>query len=225
MNGIDVSNWQGSFDPAATGAEFVIVKATEGVGFVDPFCDSTVQSCINAGICWGFYHFAGNGWPVEEADYFVENCSNYFGNGIPVLDWEGEQDADWVNAFVQRVHDRTDVWPWIYANPWRFYQGGVEENCARWVASYPMVSSPSWGDAWSMDWPNASGNVVAWQFCSDGTVSGISGGVDLDIYAGDRASWQAYARGDREQEQEHGQEAGGSSLLENDEYVVEVRKK
>lgn len=225
MNGIDVSNWQGSFDPAATGAEFVIAKATEGVGFVDPFCDSTVQSCINAGICWGFYHFAGNGWAVEEADYFVENCSNYFGNGIPVLDWEGEQDADWVNAFVQRVHDRTDVWPWIYANPWRFNQSGVEENCARWLASYPMVSSPSWGDARLMDWPDASGNVVAWQFCSDGTVSGISGGVDLDIYAGDRASWQAYARGDREREQEQEQETGNPSLLENDEYVVEVRKK
>ena len=225
---IDTSNWQGGYSPAVTGADAVIAKATEGADFVDPFCDAIIQQAIAAGMPWGFYHFAGDGDAISEAAFFHDNCRGYFGQGIPVLDWEGDQDVDWVNAFVGHVHAQTGVWPWIYANPWRFNQGGVAQNCARWIASYPDVASPTWAQAQGWDRPAADGNVVAWQFCSDGAVDGIAGDVDLDLFYGTKEQWQAYARGSANRVDAIGPGCPGvdtREVLENDTYKVTIERK
>lgn len=193
-----------------------IVKATEGTGYVNPSCDVHVQYLVNAGKLWGFYHFAGNYGPVEEADYFYNNCKDYFGHGIPVLDWEGNQSVEWVNAWVNRIFELAHVWPWIYANPWRFNQGGVSENCGRWVASYPNVASPTFDQAASWDVPETDGLVCAWQFCSDGVVGGY-GPLDCSIYYGGRTSWLAYA-----QAGEPGSDPGTQEPDENEKSQVET---
>lgn len=229
LNFLDTSNWQGGYDPALTGGDAVIVKATQGTVFVDRYCDAVIQQAKAAGMPWGFYHYAYEDDPVAEADFFVDNCLNYFGRGIPVLDWEGvydengnlvfDQPVEWVNAFVGHVHARTSVWPWIYANPWRFNQGGVNLNCARWVADYPDVISPTWSQAQEWDCPATDGNVVAWQFCSDGVVNGIAGNVDLDLFYSTKEQWLAYARGDKRPA------SGSMTTLENDMYKVTIEGK
>lgn len=228
LNFIDTSNWQGGYNPALTGADAVIVKATEGTGYVDPYCDPIIQHAMAAGMPWGFYHFASDGDAVAEAVHFINNCSGYFGSGIPVLDWEGNQGVDWVNRFVETVHEQTGVWPWIYANPWRFNQGGVNPNCARWVASYPDVASPTWSQAQGWDCPAADGNVVAWQFCSDGAVGGVSGNVDLDLFYGTKEQWQAYVRGSANRVDAIGPDSPGvdtQEVLENDTYKIIIERK
>lgn len=199
LNFIDISNHQGSglaLPSILPNVDAVVCKATEGTSFVDPYCDKWVQQCKAAGKPWGFYHFAGDGDPKMEADFFIHNCENYFDVGIPILDWEGKQSVEWVNEFVEYLHYRTHVWPWIYANPWRFNQGGVNPNCARWVASYPTVTSPTFAQAATWDAPEADGNVVAWQFCSDGRVSGYDGNLDCSVFYGNISEWNAYAAGD-----------------------------
>lgn len=226
LNFIDTSNWQGGYNPALTGADAVIVKATEGTGFVDPYCDSIIQQAIAAGMPWGFYHFASNctNDVVDETFFFLDNCANYFGHGIPVLDWESNMSVEQVNQFVETVHHKTGVWPWIYANPWRLNLGDVNPNCARWVASYPEVVSPTWQQAQGWECPVVDGNVVAWQFCSDGSVNGIAGNVDLDLFYGTKEQWAAYAKGDN---RDSGTSGGNVSatVLENDEYKVTVERK
>lgn len=216
------------YNPALTGADAVVVKATEGINFVDPYCDSVVQQAIANGMPWGFYHFAGDGAAIEEATHFIRNTIDYFGHGIPVLDWEGAQSVEWINEFVSEVYSSTHVWPWIYANPWRFNQGGVNQNCARWVASYPDVASPTWSQAQDWECPAADGNVVAWQFCSDGAVNGIAGNVDLDLFYGDKEQWMAYARGDNRPDNS-GNDARPNpddvATLENDMYKVTIERK
>lgn len=228
LNFIDTSNHQGGYNPTLTGTDAVIVKATQGNWFVDGYCDSVIQQAIAVGIPWGFYHFAGSGDAIAEADFFLENCLNYFGQGIPVLDWEGNQSVVWVNAFVEHIHAQTGVWPWIYANPWRFNQGGVNPNCARWVASYPDVASPTWDQAQNWDCPAANGNVVAWQFCSDGAVNGIAGNVDLDLFYGDKEQWMSYARSSANRVDTIGPGSPGidnPEVLENDTYKVTIERK
>ena len=169
LRGIDISNWQAGLDADAVfpNVDFVICKATEGVGFVDGYCDSWVQWCRRNGKPWGFYHFANSNDPMKEAVHFIDNTSNYFGEGVPALDWEGGQSVEWVNEFVNIVHDRTGIWPWIYANPWRFNQGGVEPNCMRWIASYPDVLRPGLdfdpGEPPETDVNRFFGSVGAWQ--------------------------------------------------------------
>lgn len=190
---IDISSWQGDIDLSPLPIDAVIVKATQGTSYINEFCDKKVQQAIQLGIPWGFYHFADDGDAIEEADYFIKNCLNYFGNGIPVLDWEYDQSVEWVNEFVNRVHQVTGVWCWIYANPWRFELGDVEPNCMRWIASYPDIESPSFEQAESLDCPDAPGLVGAWQFCSDGMLDGYDGYLDCNLFYGDADAWKSYA--------------------------------
>ena len=198
LNFADISNHQGragltDLSPILPKLDGIVVKATEGISFVDSFCDKYIQQLIKTDKLWGFYHFAGNNSPAQEAYWFYKNCSNYFGHGIPVLDWEGNQDVNWVNSFVRQIHDTTGIWPWIYGNPWRFNQGGVEPNCMRWLAAYPNIQHPTFTQAQTWEPPTANGVVGAWQFCSDGRLNGWGGNLDCNLFYGNEVAWRKYA--------------------------------
>lgn len=212
---IDISNWQKDINVSAlSGIDGVICKATEGTSYVSPSCDGQYQAAKSRGLLRGFYHFAGNGSAISEADYFLSNCEGYFKDGVPILDWEGNQDVAWVNTFVNRVHDVKGVWPLIYGNPWRFNQGNVEQNCGRWVASYPSVISPTFTQAESWDCPDALGLVCGWQFCSDGKVSGYSDNLDLSVFYMTWNAWEKYA----------GKDVNDTEEIESDVEVIETEK-
>ena len=212
LRGIDVSSWQGDIDPTKLSqVQFCLAKATEGLTYVNPYCDKVVQKCVKAGLPWGFYHFGQSNDPVAEADYFIRACENYFHEGIPVLDWEREQS-------VRRVHDKTGIWPWIYSNPRFFNKGEVESNCGRWIAWYPAVSKPSIEyNPGSV--PKTDGTVCAWPFASDGQVDGYNGNLDVSIFYGDKEAWYKYAG------KEISEHPSKISVLENGEYKVTVEKK
>lgn len=193
---IDISSYQAPLNLVAaksTPIQGVVIKATQGTNYVNPYCDTHYEQAKSCGMLRGFYHYADSGSPECEAEYFWNNCRNYFRDGIPVLDWEENQSVDWVNRFVRHLKDISGVWCWIYANPSRFNQGAVESNCARWIADYPSVVHPTFSQASNWDCPTANGNVVAWQFCSDGRVNGYDKDVDCSIYYGDEESWRKYA--------------------------------
>lgn len=222
LRGIDISNWQAGMDLNAVlpNVDFVICKATEGDYFTDPYCKGWVEQCIAAGKPWGFYHFAGGSDPIAEAAFFINQTSNYFTQGIPVLDWEGSQSVEWVNAFVEKVHEQTGLWPWIYGNPWRFNQGGVNQNCGRWVASYPDVIQPGL-DYDPGEPPETDGLICCWQYASDGQVGGYAGNLDVDHFFGNATQWSAYVvQGLATPEPDP-----ETSVLENEEYKVVIQKK
>lgn len=235
---IDISSHQAGLDLVAVSSSIhaVIVKATEGTDYVNPYCDKHYRQAKNANLLRGFYHFAGSADPLAEAAFFYRNTMGYLYDGIPVLDWEGvyrkgklvfEQSVEWVNQFVRQFHNLTDMWCWIYANPWRFNQGGVEPNCARWVTAYPEVVHPSFAQAASWDCPSADGNVVAWQFCSDGRLSGYNANLDCSMYYGDRESWLRYAGCDSLAGGAGGNTGSGTSTdtLENENYKITIERK
>lgn len=195
LNFIDISSHQATLNLVAVSSSIqgVIVKATQDTNYVNPYCDTHYQQAKKCGLLRGFYHFAGNNDPLAEAAFFYRNTLGYLKDGIPVLDWEGKQSVDWVNKFVRQFHNLTGIWCWIYANPWRFNQGGVEKNCARWVATRPAVTHPTFAQAAQWKCPRADGNVVAWQFCGDGRLNGYNDDLDCSLYYGDKESWLKYA--------------------------------
>lgn len=201
MKFIDISNWQAGLNVASVvkngGLGAVIVKATEGVGFVDKSCDGFVQQCISNGIRFGFYHFARNNDAAAEAEFFRKNTTGYEDKGIPVLDWEDGQSIAWVNKFVERYHELTGVWPWVYGNAWRFNQGTVNTNCGRWVAGYPSngITDINYGLNNDCAYKVNNGLVCAWQFSSSVRISGYSGNLDGDVFYGDATAWDKYAGG------------------------------
>ena len=87
---IDISNWQA--DSAVDLAkDAVIVKATEGVGYVDPTCDAKYQRAKSQGKQRGVYHFARPGYgnsAEDEAKFFLQNVQGYIKHAILILDWE-----------------------------------------------------------------------------------------------------------------------------------------
>ena len=122
--------------------------------------------------------------------------------------------------FVRHVHERTGIWPWIYANPWLFNQGGVEKNCGRWAAQYPNIVRPSINHDPGKP-PSVDGLLCAWQFASDGVVGGYSGNLDVDIFYGNREAWNKYAA----KKPPVQPELPLTSTLENDEYKVTIERK
>lgn len=237
MNGFDISNHQEglNLDSITDPWDFAWMKATGGTGFVDKCCDGWVQWCRENGKRWGFYHFGddGYGWnPEAEARFFLENTINYFGEGIPILDWEMtsmDADIDGINRFVRIVHDETGVWPLIYANPWRFNLGGVEPNCGRIIADYPNVLRPTLYYQLP-EIPETDGLVAMWQYCSDGLVAGVENwNLDLDRFFGDEKAWDAYVRGDNAiadtGDGSSGVPDNAISTLENDQYKVTIERK
>lgn len=233
INFIDISSHQADLNLVAVSDSIqgVIVKATEGTSYVNPYCDRHYQQAKSANLLRGFYHFAGSSDPLAESAFFYRNVLGYLLDGIPVLDWEGKQSVDWVNRFVRQFHSLAGIWPWIYANPWRFNQGGVEPNCARWVASYPEVSHPAFAQAASWKCPDADGNVVAWQFCSDGRLHGYSENLDCSVYYGDRESWLRYAGSNSLGGGDTGSDSGNcgsgtsTETLENESYKITIERK
>lgn len=231
MRGIDISSWQAGINlPACLDEiDFCIIKATGAASYVNPYCDGWVQECIANNKPWGFYHYAHDGYyssAADEANFFLQNCWNYFGQGIPILDWEEDEiDVEWVNTFVNIIHSETGIWCWIYANPWRFDQGNVEQNCGRWVASYPPIQEPPLHGNLPEP-PYCEGLVCCWQFASDCLLDNYDGYVDADWFFGDEEAWAKYAGYwvDLQHEPEP-EPQPDTHVLEDDAYKVTIERK
>lgn len=197
MRGIDISNWQDGLDLTRLNVDFCIVKATEGLHFVDHTCDSFVQTCIKHEIPWGFYHFARENDPLHEAEFFVKACKNYFGVGIPILDYEVQNQNDklWCEQFITRVHDLTGIWCIIYTSAsWcvKFNGSWIANKCPLWVAGYPykMDTWPDGGCPYNCSpWKRCT----IWQFTD--CLSTYYGAIDGDVAYIDKKTWEALAQG------------------------------
>jgi len=62
-HGIDISSHQGGLNIAAIWADFVIVKVTEGTGYVNPFWQQQAEATLSAGKRLGLYLFANDEAP------------------------------------------------------------------------------------------------------------------------------------------------------------------
>lgn len=198
LKGIDISYCQAGLSIPDTGADFCIIKATEGLGIVDDYCDGFVQQCIAMGKPWGFYHFASPNGGAAEARYFYNNTKNYTGCGIPVLDFEDERnDNNYIDEFVKEYHAITGIYPLIYMNSnfvnnYGYGSDYVKQNCGLWLAGYPTVRTDYPDDA-NCPYEHPGWTLAAWQFTDNLYVAGMH--VDGDFFYGDTNAWNLYATG------------------------------
>lgn len=205
FNGIDISNWQRGIDLSKVPCDFVIAKATEGIGYVDKSCDGFIQQALKLGKKIGFYHFArptANNDPIREADYFYNNCKGYFGKGIPILDWEAENkhNVAYAKAWLDRVYQRSGVKPVIYmsesvvnAYDW---SSVANADYGLWVAKYRDNNAD-----YNYNMTNAGSRprvkwwkfYCMWQWTSSGRLNGYNGNIDCNVFYGDRSTWDKYA--------------------------------
>lgn len=203
LKGIDISKWQTGIDLSKIDCDFVIVKATEGIGYVDRKCDSFYQQAKRLGKKLGFYHFARpRNDAVREAQYFYNNTKNYFGEAIPILDWEAENKSDvaWAKRWLDEVYRLSGVKPVIYmsesvANAYN-WSSVANADYGLWVAKY-RDNNPDY----NYNMANAGSRpkvkwwkfYCMWQWTSTGRLNGYSGNLDCNVFYGDGTTWDKYA--------------------------------
>ena len=203
LKGIDISKWQTGIDLSKVDCDFVIVKATEGIGYVDRKCDSFYQQAKRLGKKLGFYHFARpRNDAVREAQYFYNNTKNYFGEAIPILDWEAENKSDvaWAKRWLDEVYRLSGVKPVIYMSESvvNSYDWSSVANAdyGLWVAKY-RDNNPDY----NYNMANAGSRpkvkwwkfYCMWQWTSSGRLNGYNGNLDCNVFYGDGTTWDKYA--------------------------------
>lgn len=128
MLGMDISNWQagarpGSLNTVAYSAldtvSFVIVKATEGTGYTNPYFATHFDYCKSRGKLMGAYHYANGGDAKAEARHFYNTIKSRLGETVPCLDWEGGSNnawgsKTWAKSFCDEFHNLSGIWPMVY---------------------------------------------------------------------------------------------------------------
>lgn len=213
MIGIDVSNWQNglSLSQNKDYLDFIIIKATEGIGFTDKnFADFVVQS-DDLNLLTGCYHFArpdlnGTIQGMErEAECFVEVVGNsgLIGEAILVLDWETEpmDREDLILAWMNKVVQLTGVKPFIYGSKSKLSSTAFKNlinDWPVWMAAWPSFSQQSIVDAVKFieDYNPKRTTIpwLIWQFSSTGHLIGFDRNVDLDYTDLLEEDWRLLAR-------------------------------
>ena len=174
------------------------MKATEGVNFTDPYCFNWTIECAAINIPWGFYHFARENEPEEEALFFYNTCKDYFYHGLPVLDYEvsNYNNVEWCERFIQKVYELSGVYCMLYISASRcaeYFGSWIVDKCPLWLAGYPMAYE-SWIPEDSIipysKWPFPY--VAIWQFTSSLQLCGMR--LDGNIAYINKKEWRDLAK-------------------------------
>jgi LysM repeat protein len=204
MVGIDISKHQAGINVGATGAQFAIVKASEGVGYTDPQYPANIASARQAGARVGHYHLsrfgadAGN-TPEAEAESFLKIVAPHIQDGdIVALDLELDDLSPHLSKrFLDIVSSRLSRKCLIYMNKSTASGAGWAEVAATyplWLAWYPSTSPASWSPVAGL--PSIGNwNIAIWQHADTGQLAGYNGNLDVNVFYGDGNAWNALATG------------------------------
>jgi LysM repeat protein len=198
LKGIDVASWQSGLNLHNIDYDFVVVKATEGTGYINPCCDMHVQQAIEMGKLFGVYHYANGGDAIAESNYFIQNVQGYLKHGILVLDFEAESNAawnvnpnGWVKTWCDNVYNQTGVRPLVYIQASALNKVSGIGDYGLWVAQYASTEPTYYQDT---PWNEGAYDCAMRQYAGgNGRVYGYDGGVDLDKFYGDAEAWMKYA--------------------------------
>lgn len=201
LNGIDISNYQADLNASLIGADFVIVKATEGLDYINPVADQHYQQAKTAGKLLGVYHFMTADDPRAQAEFFVNNIGGYIGEAVLVLDFEAgglALGSNGAKGFLDRVKELTGVAPLIYMSKSTIHQmdwSAVAPSYGLWAAQYANYARTGYlSDPWTddSDW-GVWGQPALFQYSSSGALNGYAGNLDLDIAYMDAEAWHKFA--------------------------------
>jgi lysozyme len=199
--GIDVSRWQGTIDWARVkgdGIDFAIARVSDGVNTRDATFAPNWAGMRAQGLVRGVYQFFRPSQDAaQQADLLVDAVKAIggfqAGDLPPVLDLEtrdgvsAAQVISRMDAWIARIVQRTGLHPLIYTSPSFWGALGAPshgDECDLWIAHWG-VSSPTIPSGWRA--------FMVWQTSDNGTVAGISGAVDTDVFNGSVADLRAYA--------------------------------
>jgi lysozyme len=191
LHAIDLSHYNTvtSFaDVKAAGVVGVIHKATEGKTYTDPTYAGRMSAALEAGLCWGAYHFLKHGSVATQIAHFLAVAALPEGSRV-VIDYEDSAcTLDDLHQAVQAIAQADPTAQIaIYSGSLLKEQLGSKNDpilapCALWLAQY-TTGTPSWPAGTWQHWS-------LWQY-TDGasggspkSVNGVAGAVDCNTFNG-----------------------------------------
>lgn len=198
VNGIDVSSWQGNINwtsVKSAGKSFAWIRVNHGLGDIDAKFATNWSAAKAAGLIRGPYqYFLPNEDALAQANLLISKVGVLGPGDLPaafdIEELSGQAPSTVISkmrTWLSAVQKGTGKVPIIYTNTSTWNQLGNPQGFAGfplWVANW-NVSCPSM--------PATFGDWRAWQHSSTGSVSGISGAVDLDRFNGSLALLKTFA--------------------------------
>jgi GH25 family lysozyme M1 (1,4-beta-N-acetylmuramidase) len=197
VDGIDVSYWQSKIDwsKVKTTKKYAIIRTGDGL-YQDKLFAVNWKGCHDQGLICGVYQFFRPGKdPIVQADLMLSMMGPLKpGDLAPMIDVEATDGqppavvAAKVTQWVNHVKQKTGRDPLVYTGKY-FWDGNVKSSAQ---ANLPLVHAqyctnccPKISTYWKK-W-------TIWQFSSTGSVPGIGGNCDLDLYDGPLSALQKLA--------------------------------
>lgn len=198
--GNDISSYQGQIDwpTFKNNINFIIAKATEGIGLIDAWYGNNRQQARDFNIPRGWYHFAHPelNSPEDEANWLLKVCYDIQPGEILFLDYEPlagaftGNDVDWVTRFFKVISDRLSGYKAVFYSFQNMltrqdWSSVVKEGHGLWVAA--PTNDPNNNNFDTGAWPFAM--MQQW---GNETVPGVKGVVDADVFFGTDTLFKAY---------------------------------
>jgi lysozyme len=192
IHGIDISHYQGNinWDRLRSNAmidgcplRFVFIKSTEGTSNTDPNFDDNFYQAKKYGFIRGAYHFWSNkSTAKDQANYFLNHVHLEPGDLPPVLDVEHKPKDQSVEDF------QTNVLTWLHTVEDKYHVKPIIYTYYKFKEAYlnaPVFDDyPYWIAHYYVDKVKYKGKWKFWQHTDAGSLPGIKGNVDLNIYNG-----------------------------------------
>ncbi|MDB9512276.1 GH25 family lysozyme [Kamptonema animale CS-326] len=186
IRGIDVSDYQPNVNwqaVANSGITFAFVKSTEGTTFVAETFARNWAAMKAAGIQRGAYHFFRPASSIQgQIDLFLKTVKLEPGDMPAVLDVESTgglgatEICDRMAIWLEAVEKATKMRPIIYTYPGFWDNLGTKRfgDYPLWIAHYTTAQEPWVPGGWNT-W-------TFWQYTDKGSVGGVAGSVDVNIF-------------------------------------------
>ena len=198
IHGIDVSRYQDiiaweevkAMNVRGIQMGFAFIKATEGIGNMDPQFKRNWRKAKSNDVVRGAYHFfIASKDGKTQAENFIKKVDLETGDLPPVLDIEqrlGVPKAQLqreIKRWLVTVEAYYGVKPVIYTNVDFYNQnlGSDFDGYPLWVAHYYQQQQPRIDRDW-----------VFWQHSDQGNVNGITSKVDFNVFNGDSIEFRSF---------------------------------
>lgn len=208
MNFIDIASHQQGISLGelfAQNAELdgVIVKVSQGTGYVNPYAREWLDWLTASGKPAGTYHYLDLMGAEEEARHYVESVRPWLGKAALAVDYEGEtlkKGTGYLKACLDEVYRLTGIRPMVYCSQSSALEAqnfsviaaaGYKLWVAQYADYYPVhgfLEKP-----WYRGSPAPFAEYTMRQYTSCGRLAGWGKNLDFDLFYGGEENWKALA--------------------------------
>ncbi|MDP4143170.1 MAG: GH25 family lysozyme [Bacillota bacterium] len=181
MKGIDISPYQGNVDfqeVKNSGVEVVYIKATEGKTYVANTLKDYYNQAKSVGLKVGFYHFLRANAMQDEVNNLINATA-----GLPVdCKYAIDCEVDLGQSLQQITNNVRTFFDLMKAAGKECVLYTYSSFLTEYINLATITDIPIWIANYGSHQPSVP-NFVGWQYSEHGSVPGITGDCDLDVFS------------------------------------------